>query len=358
MTATRSSGWIQIRDACPVCGHRGYCTRTADGEIVKCMRSPNGRAVKQRDGGVGYLYRSDELPGNLSRAITPTPPPNRTATEWKNIIKSHQTAVNPSKLERLSAKLGVSVAALKLYGIGFDVGCDDRPGTGWWSFPMFDGDGKPCGIRLRSEDGEGKKCVWGSNNGLFVPNDYSDEPLPEGICSNESPLLLLFPEGPTSAAAAATLGFRAVGRPNNRIGSAMIRRFLSHGAPQDVVIVADDEGTKWRRGNPADPFPTELTVPFWPGWEGALLAARELMDANVSRLRVSKVKNGAGARVKDLRKFLCEGGTADLINRVIAQAEEATPIWIGEQIALVEDWREQMRLEKIDELEGRDANNT
>ena len=66
---------------------------------------------------------------------------------------------------------------------------------------MYDGRRRIVGIRIRSFDGEVKACVPGSSNGLFVPLDYAVKPLsPELRTSDDFPLLLLLPEGPTDAA--------------------------------------------------------------------------------------------------------------------------------------------------------------
>jgi hypothetical protein len=361
MTATlaprKSSGWTPLREPCPVCGHRGHCTRTADGQVVKCMRNPNDHPVKQKDGAVGYLYRADAITGgNLPKSSPAPKPPTRTTSEWRNIIKQHQTAVNPKRLSAFAESLGLSVDSLKAYGVGLDVGgYDGKVGTGWWSFPMFDEDMKPIGIRLRQgQGGDGKKSVLGSRNGLFIPVGYDPrDEIPEGICSDQSMLLLLLPEGPTSSAAAWQLGFkRTIGRPNNSLGGEMVRKLLRTGKPQDVVIVADHEDTKWRKGDPASKHADKETVPYWPGWEGALRFADELIYAPVKHLRIVKVKDADGNKVKDLRKFLQGGGHANVVNQVIARAEDVTKELLAAKLAEVAQWRDGLTKRRVDELEA------
>jgi hypothetical protein len=340
-TATKSSGWVRFRGACPACGHAGnWCTRTCDGQIIKCSRTESDRPIKQRDGSTAWLHRADRIGGTMPTVKAPPSPPRRSTAEWRGIIRQHQTAVNPKRLEAMAGTLGLSVRSLKLYGIGLDVG-DGRGGvgSGWWSFPMFNGELKPIGIRLRAEDGQ-KKCVWGSANGLFVPADYAAERIIDGVADDDAPLLLLLPEGPTSSAAAADLGFRAVGRPNNRLGAGMIRQLLGRGYPQDVVIVADHEPMKWI--GVTDP------TPAWPGWEGALHLAGELVGGpGVRRLRVVKVRDAAGNRVKDLRAFLQSGGVANVVNAIIAQAEDVDSPWLKSRWAEVELWRGRLKKNQL-----------
>ena len=333
--------WRPVKGKCQVCGHAGYCTRTSDGLVIKCMRAPNDKPVKQKDGATGYLYKTTELGGGK---LPPLPaakaPPVRTVTEWKLIVKRHQSSINPKKLEACAARLGLSVRALKLYGIGIDTGgYDDRTGTGWWSFPMYGGDGKICGIRLRSDDGK-KVSVVGSKNGLFIPTNYSGDAIPEGVCNDEAPLLLVLPEGPTSAAACAdiNMGFCAIGRPNNQSGGGQLLELLSRGSPKDVVIIADDEGTKWTKA--------DSPSPFWPGWEGALSVALQIQP-KCHRLRVCRLRDAAGKRIKDPRDWLNGKHAPALIEQIFVCAEDATPKWLATKKREVEKWRKGMHQQKI-----------
>ena len=326
-TTKRSSGWIEAK-VCSVCEHNGWCRITADGGMRKCMRCPNEYPVKQKDGTVGYLYPADASAGPVNpRLRAVSTPPKRSSGEWKNIIARHQTALSPSHLERVSKSLDLSPSSLRLYGVGLDDGgYDNRSGTGWISFPMFDGAGKPIGIRLRSEKGD-KRAVPGSSNGLFLPRDYDSSPIPEGVCSGDdnSSLLLALPEGPTSSCAGFDLGFRCIGRPSCTGGSAMVRDLLQRGHKQDVIVIADFEGAKRRPDG----------TPFWPGPEGALQLAGELVDV-CARLRVVMPRDAEGKPVKDLRKHLQSGGTGAAIYDLILSAKEATPQWIREQWGKIE----------------------
>jgi hypothetical protein len=59
--ADGQSGWVRVTrsNPCPACGKADWCSITADGQAVKCMRVSShpqyGAGVRQQDG--GYLYR-------------------------------------------------------------------------------------------------------------------------------------------------------------------------------------------------------------------------------------------------------------------------------------------------------------
>jgi hypothetical protein len=135
----------------------------------------------------------------------PAPPvKKRSPAEWELYARQCRTALNPERLRKFAASLGVTVEALEAFGIGYDTTC------GAWTWPMRDGARRVIGIRRRYEDARGYRCVPGSENGLFIPEDYSPRP--------GDPLLI--PEGPTCAAAARDMGLRVVGRPNSSAGAA------------------------------------------------------------------------------------------------------------------------------------------
>lgn len=261
--------WREIRGKCPACGHRRFCTTSADGSVVLCRRNPAGKPVQQKDTTTAWLFNSGEMGGAPALPGKPKAETKKlTTAEVTAKLKQFRTAVNPQRLERLSKSLGLTVYSLKAYGIGWD------DVTGAWSFPMYDGTTdskgrpKPCGIRLRRDDGR-KLCVVGSRNGLFLPADFVDScrPIPEEILSspdNSAPLLLLLPEGPTDAAAALDLGFRAIGRPNNNGGADQLERLLTRCPPQEVAIVGDRDEPKYLPNG----------IPQWPGIEGALTIAK------------------------------------------------------------------------------------
>jgi hypothetical protein len=335
MTPDRpTKGWLEFKGCnCPVCGHAGNCTRSADGMVVLCRRSRSDRVIRQKDGRDAYLH---PMPGNAAApAAAKDPVAKKKPSEWNVLHKRYVASLGPRKLEILARTLGLSETAMKLYGAGYDDYCDA------YTFPMYGGDGKLCGIRRRWLNGD-KNSVGGSDNGLFLPANYDHmaQPVPEGVCEGgTAPLVLLMPEGPTSAAAAADLGFRAVGRPSNTGGAKQILQLLRRHPKQDVVILADDEGTKWTKGNPPRPF--------WPGWEGALQLARDIC-MECERLWVVKVLDRQGAKVKDLRKFLQDGGNRAVFNAQVHRTVLGWPkgfdrYWIDGKFREVETWRGRLK---------------
>jgi hypothetical protein len=148
------------------------------------------------------------------------------------------------------------------------------------AFPMYDGDGKVCGIRTRHQDGE-KRAVTGSRAGVFLPTIHMDgDPV---VC-----------EGPTDAAAAMALGFEPIGRPSCS-GSErhVIDTCRRMGYPR-VTVCADSDG---------------------PGIAGA----RRLADVLVAaRIAVRMVIPGG---FKDLRDWFRAGVSPEIVTASWSQAE-------------------------------------
>jgi hypothetical protein len=238
-----------------------------------------------------------------------------------NLWKQHRSSVNPQKLRRFSERLGVSVESLEAYGIGFDRE------TGCWSWPMYDGRQKIVGIRIRSEDGRVKACVKGraNQNGLFIPEGFSLNPLsPDLRTSNNYPLFLATPEGPTDGAAAWDLGITAVGRPNSSSGNLFLRQLLG-GTPhrQEVVVVGENDGPVWPQVPGA--------VPLFPGIAGALSCCRELLDAaGILRLVMPP------RPVKDFRDWKLAGATAADVAIVVGKAAKIDADWLRRAEAAME----------------------
>jgi len=278
--------WCEIKGECPACGHKGgWCTASADGLIIKCMRAISDRPIKQKDGSIAYLHSSaktgkaDKLKAKAQRA-------RLTKSEIASILKSHKTAVNPQRLTKFATSLGVSVKALKAYGVGWDT---ER---GAWSFPMYDGKRNIIGIHLR--DGAGKKwCVPGSQLGLFIPGDYDPKPIPAEVSDDPMPWLLMLPEGLTDAMTAYDFGLMAVGRPSNKAGSGYAKELLHELPKQIVIVVADNDRTKYMPNG----------TPYWPGIEGAVeLAEAILPEAGKAKFMLTPKPD------KDLREWKNKGG--------------------------------------------------
>jgi hypothetical protein len=326
--------WVETSEKCkcPACGHARLCSVSEDGAYAICRRGVESRRpVKQKDGQQAYLHVVRECAGpspaagSIGKAKKKAP--KLTPPELKNLIKQHQSALSPDRLKRYADRLGVSERALKEFGIGFDWVSHAA------SFPMYGGDLKPVGIRLRTDEGR-KLCVPGTCNGLFIPQRIMSEglfALPEGLCNDRSPLLLLLPEGPTDSAAAFDLGFRAIGRPSNSGGAHEVCRLLSAAPKQDVVILADRDATKYMSDG----------TPFWPGLEGALALA-DLISPVCAALRVVKPPNNA----KDIRKWFNDGGRPDVLYQIIASAERVTPAWMADQRRNLSDCKRRLKRKK------------
>jgi hypothetical protein len=247
-----------------------------------------------------------------------------------DILKHDRTAIKPTRLSDFSKSMGLSVLSLKNYGVGWNLFRKS------WSFPMYDGTfkrGKPvvCGIHLREPSGA-KRAIVGSRNGLFLPQDYDDAPLPDGLCDGKEPLLLLTPEGVSDCCAAMDMGFRAVGRPSNSSGAPQLRELLGRdgGSKQDVVIVADRDATKYRDDG----------EPFWPGIEGAIHVAHALIDVcHTLRFMLPPIE------YKDLRAWLKESRRTEWLVE-ISRAPIVNHVWIGSAKARLIERRKSERISR------------
>ena len=120
----------------------------------------------------------------------------------------------------LAMRLGVSADALDALGVGL-LGSAS-------TWPMRDYLGRAIGVRLRSLNTGAKYAVKGSKNGLFLP-------------SVDEQVLVLVCEGASDTAAALSLGFFAIGRPDCKGGRDLIRRWIERRSNRDAVLVADND---------------------------------------------------------------------------------------------------------------------
>ena len=299
-----SSGWIRVSKAAPclVCGKPDFCTITADGAVCKCTRIESERPIQNRDGQPSWLHVACKLGTyDLAKANRPAAMvPRLKLSEVKTKIKEFRQNMTKARLTQCAHNLGLPERSIEAFGVGYCY----RPDS--LAFPMFGGDGKPCGIRLRRMDGE-KKCVPGSRNGLFIAADFEPQAAPDAICEETSPLLLLLPEGATDAIAAHALGFAAIGRPSNAGGAQQLAELLGGWTVKfDVVVVADHDEAKYRPNDPR---------PFWPGIEGALRICEQIKGV-CSRLRFMLPPDGA----KDLRAWAKTGSSCRLLEWIIASS--------------------------------------
>jgi hypothetical protein len=263
-------------ETCVVCGHRGWCTRTADGAVVNCMRVNSDRPTKNG----GWLHRLGETVAG-AEVTRKAERPGLSRAELTRLAESYRTSVNPERLTRFADSMGLTVESLRRLRTGW---AHDRAA---WTFPMQNATGAVTGIRLRLEDGR-KLSVTGGREGLFVPDALD----PAG------PLLMC--EGPTSCAALLDMGFAAVGRPSCSGGVELVRVFL-HAHRRDVVILGDHDSAKPRPDGSS----------FYPGQDGAARLAREVVGVCRS-LKVIVPPNA-----KDARDWKRAGATRAVVEAVI-----------------------------------------
>jgi hypothetical protein len=228
----------------------------ADGWI-ECMRVQSDRPAKSG----GWMHSGP------SRSIPPLPPP-RVAAPTINATKLHRDWQGATPLDSITAfatGLGLSAPSLTALDAAYA-----QPHTAW-AFPMRDGHGNIVGIRLRNE--HGKFAVRGSKQGIFIAKVPPQPTL--FVC-----------EGPTDTAAAVELGLFAVGRPNCCCGGTDIKIFARRQQCRRVVMISDNDK---------------------PGLDGARKVGAEI------KLPFAVVVPPA----KDLREFVCLGGTKNMIENTL-----------------------------------------
>lgn len=197
----------------------------------------------------------------------------------RSAIEFHRT-MKPHWFDRTGELLGVTPGSLRRLRVGWSVAYKAH------SFPMFDGDNRLVGVRLRTTNGL-KRAVTGSRAGLFVP---------DGL---RHPLHRLFiAEGPTDTAALLSVGLDAIGRPSCNGARSHCLDYVRRASPTESVIVADNDA---------------------PGLEGAKALANDL----VTVCRAVKTIT-APEGVKDARQWVAEGATKKTIEAVVEAAEART----------------------------------
>ena len=251
---------VTTKSPCPICGKTDWC-QIGD-KSIKCMRVESRTPCRTG----GWYHFTEER-------IAPPPPVKiqkvsslNAGLQWA--IWKEQTQL--FQLEAFAESLGVLVESVIALGAVWASYYEA------WAFPMRDGAGKICGIRLRGLDGR-KWAVTGSRQGLFLPeNVRAADPI--YIC-----------EGPTDTAAALSLGLYAIGRPSCNCGCDQIKEALKRLGARRVVIIADNDEVK-----------ANGTM---PGIAGAKKLKHDL--GIPSRMFIPPTK--------DIRDFLKAGGTAQVI---------------------------------------------
>lgn len=264
---------------CPVCGKPDWCLFAGDPDAPAAAICARVESAKRAgEGGWLHSLRNDGLSWPTRRRSIPVklPEPVRSSgVDFDKLAAEAVAAVEPDALERLADDLGLAVAILRRFGVGWS-----RTHRAW-CFPMRDAAGGVVGIRLRLPSGR-KLSIRGGREGLF---------LPEGLAAGAR---LLVAEGATDAAALVELGFLAIGRPSCRGGLAHVVELVRRLNPVELVIVADGDA---------------------PGQAGAEHAAAVL----VGRTRAVRVICPP-AGVKDAREWKRSGATTADVQAVIDAA--------------------------------------
>lgn len=279
--------WLRLgrKEPCPICGHLGWCTKTADGQAVKCMRVKSDLPIKS--GGWVHRLTTAPPPRRLLPRRQPAPVPAPTKN-WPILMAEFSSEDVP----RLAADLGIEPVGL--YRLGAAWATPHRA----WAFPMYDGRREMIGVRLRADNGR-KWAVTGSHNGLFWPT---------GLATQAD--LLVVCEGPTDTAALLGLGFDVIGRPQCQGLEDLVIDACRLLRPRDVVILADFD----------EPKPRPDGTTFRPGQDGA----RCLADAMTLAGRRPKIILPLAPH-KDARAWVRAGATRETVLAVIRAARYHQP---------------------------------
>ncbi len=260
--------WIRVthKTRCPVCQKPDWCRI---GEIfVHCMRVQSNNPSKCEIG--GWLHPI----GAEAKALPRKPEQPRPTIDADKLMRGWWNHTTRAMVAALAGSLGVSEDALVA------LKCAYAPDYQAWAFPMRDGSGSVCGIRLRWDNGQ-KKAVTGSREGIFLSQ------LP-----TQSEAWL--PEGPTDMAALMTLGKYAIGRPTCMGGVAHLAATCARMNIRRAVIVSDNDEDKERPNGDK-----------WnPGLDGAKRLAEEIGIPCCLVILPTK----------DSRDFLAAGGTSELLD--------------------------------------------
>ncbi len=243
---------------CPACGHWDWTCRAGDKKFL-CQRTPSDHAAA--DGGFYHEY------GDKPIKYTPLPA-RQSPKPLANIESVNQQYKNNclgDYLNHMVQILGVSAKSLVQVGIGY---CPEHDA---YTFPMFDGEGKVIGIRMRNDKGA-KWALTGSRGGIFIPD-----------C--EPNRMAFICEGPTDTAALLSIGFYAIGRPSCNSGGEQVKAALKRLGVRQCVIVSDNDSLKQFGNREAR-----------PGVEGAMRLKKELGIPSAIWIPTG--------RIKDVREYL------------------------------------------------------
>ena len=254
------STWIRVSrsEPCPVCKRPDYCTRTTDGQAVKCMRVESEIPDKGRLG--GWIHKlSDPLPP------VPTPKKVERKPDWTEECKAmfmHERAHD--KRCEVADSLKVSVDSLEALRVG--IGWDEWNGREYSSWPSRDNDGRCIGYVRRYSDGS-KRTNQGGTTGIFYTPTWYTHPGPVFIV-----------EGGSDVAACESNNLNCVGRASNTYGGHWIVKMLRQCCPERrVIVVGERDQNLSKRGTVASCTSNCCGCAFcWPGLYGMKKVAEEI----------------------------------------------------------------------------------
>ena len=253
---------------CPACGKDSWCL--IGEKAALCMRVQSSKPYQLKNSGeTGYWHDLD------TTVVRPPPPKQKEPPKIDagRMIRDWSERTKPSYYVSLAEDLGVSIESLRLIGAAWS-GSHSA-----WAFPMRDGNGVICGIRLRHDDGS-KRSVWGSKTGVFLPYGAPGK-------------TAFMPEGPTDLCALMSMGLWGIGRPSNSGGLDIIKQTIFRLGVQRAVIIADNDFDHVAKDGHK----------FNPGYDGAQALAGNLgIPTCVMALPC-----------KDAREFVKNGGTREML---------------------------------------------
>jgi hypothetical protein len=186
------------------------------------MRIESHCPVQTKNGAYGWLHRlKPTFRQRIRQILKKKPKKYYPPAYWHKIAVSGVDNLG-ARIRKISRSLGLSENSLKRLMVGWHEGA--------YCFPMYNGHGSMCGMRLRSPSGK-KWCIKGSTNGLFWPlevDQFSDT-------------MIFVCEGPTDTAAMLDLGFNAIGRPDALSGLNYVVEWLSVSRREIVHVCDRDE---------------------------------------------------------------------------------------------------------------------
>ena len=256
---------VNKKNPCTACGHDSWCLLGETAAL--CMRVSSERPYTMKDGNIGYWHSFDK---ERPRKWVPTERKEPPKIDAEKMIDSWLKSTTRADLKTESEMLGVSLESL------VSLKCCWSEEWQSWAFPMRNGCGKICGIRLRFNDGR-KLAVTGSRQGNFIPWRH---------CNKRAYLV----EGPTDTAAMLTIGLFCIGRPSCSGGVLELKQALHLIRIEELVIIADNDHDRL----------TPDGRKYNPGMDGAKSLIRQIPVKSCIITMPTK----------DIRDFVKCGGTA------------------------------------------------